>query len=264
MLAGLQAESRLAPRGDRRGQTNRALAFAAAVRVITRVHNNTADARADAHVTAATGLTDANVAVVSIAHGADGCLRVHGDHADFAGGQTDLRVRAFLSHQLSGVAGTANELAAAARNDLNVVDQRTERDVADRQGVARLDVRAFTADYGVAGLQVDRRQDVALLAVGVVEQRDERGAVRIVLDAGNLGRDAVLVALEVDHAVLDLVAAALMANGDLALLIAAGILLLAFQKGLFRRRLGDFLEGEHRHETSGRGSRLINTNSHFC
>ena len=156
------------------------------------------------------------------------------------------------------------ELAAAARNELDVVDQRAQRDVADRQRVARLDVRALAADHGVAGLQVDRRQDVALLAVGVVEQRDERGAVRIVLDAGNLGRDAVLVALEVDHAVLDLVAAALMANGDLALLIAAGILLLAFQKGLFRRRLGDFLEGEHRHETSGRGSRLINTNSHFC
>ena len=234
------------------------------MRVIARVHNHAADARTDAHVTGAAGLTDAHVAVISIAHGADGRLRVHGDHTNFAGGEANLRIRAFLRHQLSGVAGAADKLAAAARNKLDVVDQRAQRDVADRQGVARLDVRAFAADHGVAGLQVDRRQDVALLAVGVVEQRDERGAVRIVLDAGNLGRDAVLVALKVDHAVLDLVAAALVANGDLALLIAAGILLLAFQKGLFRRRLGDFLEGEHRHETSGRGSRLINTNSHFC
>ena len=124
MLAGLQAESRLAPRGDRRGQANRALAFAAAVRVIARVHNHAADARTDAHVTGAAGLTDAHVAVISIAHGADGRLRVHGDHANFAGGEANLRIRAFLRHQLSGVAGAADKLAAAARNKLDVVDQR--------------------------------------------------------------------------------------------------------------------------------------------
>ena len=64
-------------------------------------------------------------------------------------------------------------------------------------------------------LQPVRRDDVALLAVGVVQQRDPRGAVGVVLDVRDLGRHAVLVvATEVDDAVGALVAAALVAGGD--------------------------------------------------
>jgi hypothetical protein len=46
------------------------------------------------------------------------------------------------------------------------------------------------------------REDVAALAVGVLDQRDVAGAVRIVLDALDHALDAVLVATEVDDAVL--------------------------------------------------------------
>jgi hypothetical protein len=42
-------------------------------------------------------------------------------------------------------------------------------------------------------LQALRRQDVALLAIGEVQQRDPRGAVRVVLDVSDLRRHAVLV-----------------------------------------------------------------------
>src|SRR6266568_2319314 len=45
-----------------------------------------------------------------------------------------------------------------------------------------------------ADLQAIGRQNVALLAVHVVEQRDPRGAVRIVLDRGDAGRDVHFVA----------------------------------------------------------------------
>ena len=47
----------------------------------------------------------------------------------------------------------------------------------------------------------------------------------IVLDRGDLGGNAVLVALEIDDAVLAARAAALVADGDLALHVAAGVLL---------------------------------------
>ena len=50
-LAGLEAHCRLAPRGHRTGMSNRRFAFAAAVRVVVRVHDGAADGRADAHVT---------------------------------------------------------------------------------------------------------------------------------------------------------------------------------------------------------------------
>ena len=47
-------------------------------------------------------------------------------------------------------------------------------------------------------VEPDRAKNVALLAVGVVQQRDPRRAVRIVFDRRHLGRNARLVALEID------------------------------------------------------------------
>src|SRR5690606_814895 len=68
---------------------------------------------------------------------------------------------------------------------------------------------------------------------GVAQQRDVRGAVRIVLDALDAGGDAFLVALEVDQAVVLLVAAADVAGGDAAVVVAtAALALLLEQRGM--------------------------------
>ena len=64
------------------------------------------------------------------------------------------------------------------------------------------------------------REDVALLAVDVVEERDARGAVRIVLDRSDRGRNADLVAAPVDDAVALLVSTAAEAAGDAAVRVA--------------------------------------------
>src|SRR5262249_17994789 len=86
---------------------------------------------------------------------------------------------------------------------------------------------------------VVRRQDVALLAVEVVEQGDAAVAVRVVLDRRDLRLEVVLVPLEVDDAVLLLVAAAAMASGLAALVVAAAGVVLGREQRLLRRRLGD-------------------------
>ncbi len=75
---------------------------------------------------------------------------------------------------------------------------RAGRNKADRQRIAGQNVRAFAGLHGHADFQPDGVQDVALLAVGIVQQRDARRAVRVVLDGRDLRRDAVLVAAEID------------------------------------------------------------------
>src|SRR6266540_1265713 len=82
-----------------------------------------------------------------------------------------------------------------------------------------------------------RRQDVALLAVEVVEQRDPGGPVRVVLDRRHLGRHPVLVAAEVDDAVALLVATAAVPRGDAAVHVAPAGLRGGPQQRLLRRRL---------------------------
>jgi hypothetical protein len=71
-----------------------------------------------------------------------------------------------------------------------------------------------------------RREYVPLLAVRVLQQRDVGRAVRVVFDRGHPGRHAVLVALEIDDAVFLPVAAAMMADGDAPVYVAARRLLL--------------------------------------
>ena len=121
-------------------------------------------------------------------------------------------------------AGRPGQLGAAARPQLDGVDHGTGRDVAQRQVVAGLDVGVGARLHHVALRESLRRDDVALLAVQEVQQRDVRGAVRVVLDVRDLGVDAVLVvATEVDHPVGALVAATLVPGGDAAVRVAAAL-----------------------------------------
>jgi hypothetical protein len=94
------------------------------------------------------------------------------------------------------------------------VDYGTDRDVEQRQVVAGLDVSTGTCLNDVTLGQLVRGDDVALGAINVVQEGDASRAVRIVLDFGNAGVDAVLVvATEVDQTVLALVATTLVTGG---------------------------------------------------
>ena len=99
--------------------------------------------------------------------------------------------------------------------------------------------------HRVADLEAERMQDVALLAVGVGDERDARRAVRVVLDRRDLARDVELVALEVDDAVVALVAAAAPPRRQLAAVVAAARTLERLGQRLVRRRDGDLLERLH-------------------
>ena len=104
--------------------------------------------------------------------------------------------------KLAEAAGAARHLAALAGLQFDVVHDRADRDVAQLHGVARLDRRIRARADFVAGLHALGGEDVAALAIGILDQRDVAGAVRIVLETLDHALDAVLVALEVDDAVL--------------------------------------------------------------
>jgi hypothetical protein len=108
-----------------------------------------------------------------------------------------------------------------------------------------------TGAHPSALLQADRRDDVALLAVGVLEQRDASGPVRVVLDRDDTGRHAQLVALPVDDAVHALVAAATMAHGDPAKVVApAGLLERLEERALRFLALRQLLERRDAHASA--------------
>ena len=199
----------------------RGLAFAAAHRVVHRVHGDAPDAGRTAPPAVPPGLPEGHVLVIQVAHLSDHRPAVDVELAHLARRQPQLRVVPVPRHQLAVGARRTRHPGATPREQLHVVDVRAERDVLQRQAVPRTDLRVSARLHLHPDLQAIRRHDVAALAVGVVEQRDARRAVRVVLDAGDAGRDAVLGPAEVDDPIAPLVPAADPALRDVALVVAA-------------------------------------------
>ena len=259
--AGAVAHRGLAP-GRLGRHPRRGLALATAVRMVAWVHDDAADFRPLAHVAGAAGLAEVLVLVVEVADLADRGHALDADPADLARRQPDLGDVAFLGEELGRGAGGPDDLAALAGDELDVVDRRAERDLRDRQRVPDAGLGVGAGDDDVTDLQAVGQQHVALLAVAIEEQPDPGGAVRVVLDRREASRHADLVALEVDPAVVLLLAAAAVADGEPAGVVPAGAADLRLEQRLVRLVGRDLLEGRAGHlPKAGRG-RLVGAKRH--
>src|SRR5690606_28182920 len=107
----------------------------------------------------------------------------------------------------------------------DVVQREADGDVPEPVAVSDLRLGGVAREDLRADAQPHRSEDVALLAVGVVQERDAGAAVRIVFDRHDAGRDAVLLATEVDATVLALVSAAPEPGGGVAVVVPPARLL---------------------------------------
>ena len=242
--------------------TNRCAALATTVGMVAGVHNGTTAAGTHAHVALAACLAQVDVLVVDVGNLTDDCGAVHGHVAHLTGGQTNQSVAILLSHQLSHVASGTNQLSAAAGIQLDVVDDGTDGDVLEGQAVAGLDVGRLAADDHVAHLQAIGSNDVALDAIGVLDQSDECAAVRIVLESLDGSGHIGLLTLEVDDTILGAVAAALMTDGDTTGVVAAAVLLHGLQQAALGSDLGQDAVIRDGHAAAARSSGAILFDSH--
>src|SRR5512141_1717730 len=136
VLPGLVPLGGLAPRSA--GVTTAGgAAFAAAQRMVDRVHDDAADRGANAEPAIAAGLAERDLFVVEVADLADGRHAIDEDKPDFAGGQPKVGVLPFLRQDLDDRTRGTGDLSAFANLELDVVDERADRDVPDREGIAR-------------------------------------------------------------------------------------------------------------------------------
>src|SRR3954467_2636271 len=251
----------LAPR-RLRGHARRGLALAAAVRAVPRGHRDAPDRRTLPHVARAPGLAEALVLMVEVAVLADRRDAAERHAAHLARRQPDGGMVAFLGEQLGRRAGGPDDLATLAGDELDVVDGGAQRDVRQRQRVADAGLGPRSGDDDVPDLEPVGKEHVALLPVPVVEQADPRGAVRVVLDRRETGRHAELVALEVDPTVVGLLAAAAVADGEPALVVATRAALHRLEQGLVRLVGRDLVERRPGHPAATRRGRLVASQRH--
>ena len=120
----------------------------------------------------------------------------------------------------------------------------TYRNIGDRQSVSGFDVGIRAGVDHVAVFEPDRSDNVALIAVLILQQRDIGRPVGVVLNTDD-GRRRGVQAFEINDSVLLLVAAAPVANRDFAVAVASGVLLFYNGKRLFGGVLGYLLEGRN-------------------
>src|SRR5271170_3966886 len=232
LALGLQS-----PRAHRMRVALTGLAFTAAVGVIDRVHDDAAYRGTYTQPAHGAGLAEHAQVVFVVADLADRGAAIDMHLAHFARLQSQAGIHAFASRELRRSAGAARHLPALADLQFDVVHRAADRNVPQRHRVAGLDRRIRAGADLIAGLHALRRQNVAALAVLVEHQREMRGAVRIVFEALDHSRNPVLVALEINQTIALLVAAADVARGLAAGMVAgAGAILLGGQ-GLKRSAL---------------------------
>lgn len=129
------------------------------------------------------------------------------------------------------------------------MDRRTGRNILERQSIADENIGVWTTHDRLTDGEPDGLDDVALLAVRVVDQRDAGAAVRVILYRCNGARYAVFVTLEVDEAQLLLVTAAVMTYAERAGVIAAAGALLDSEQRLVRLVRRDVVGDELRRKT---------------
>ena len=127
------------------------------------------------------------------------------------------------------------------------------RNEAERQRISRQDIGAFTGLHRHADLKTHRVQDVTLLTIGVVQQRQACRAVGIVFDRRDSRGNAFFLAPEIHRAILLLVPSAAMPDGQLAVRIPPTGAFLWLKQCLFRRLLGDFALIQNGNKTPGTG-----------
>src|SRR5271168_3116218 len=240
------------------------LAFTAAVRVIHGVHGHAAHRRLNTAPTRAASFAKVFILVIEIAHLANRRRAIHGKFPYFTRRQFDQRQVALFAEQLRRSACRSHYLSATPWIQFQVVHLRAGRNVPELHGISRKNVRAFAGGNRSAYFEPHGMQNVALLAVGIVQERQIRAAVRVVLDGRNRGGHAGLVATEIHFAILLLVAAAAMPNDDLALIVAAASALFRLQQIFFRRLLGDMALVQDGHKPPRRCVWIKTLQSHRC
>ncbi len=91
-------------------------------------------------------------------------------------------------------------MPALARLKFDIMNQRSDGDVRERQAVARADFGLRSGKERITDLDPERSDNVAFLAVGIIQQGQARCPVGVIFNRRDPGRDVLLITLEIQNA----------------------------------------------------------------
>lgn len=202
--------------------------------MVDRVHCHAPDMRATTEPTASSGFSELLTFVLTVTDLADARSAKIIKLSDLSGRQSHQNMIAFFGHELCPHAGTAHQLGPFANLQLDVVDNRTQRNIDQGKAITGLDINIVPGNNGSAYGNTLGRQNVPFFSIGITQQGDIGGSVGIVFDRDHRRLNASLVSFEIDKPVLALMPAADMSCGQSTVIVSATGLHQAADKALFR------------------------------
>src|SRR5687768_7489117 len=239
-----------------------AFAFAAPVRMVDRIHDDTAYMGTAAEPSGASRLPDIDVLMIKIADLADGRCARRQNPPHFTRLEPHLHIPSVPAHDLCESSRAADQLTASSWLEFDVVNRRPQGHVGERQRIACPHFRIRTRLNDVPDLQTDRRKNVPLLSVLVRHEGDASRTVGIVLERRYLARNAKLVPPEVNLAVKPAMPGSTKADRGPSVVIPAAGPQVKGRQRFFRSLLRQLLRRDDRHSTAARRRWLIRFQSH--
>ncbi len=150
-----------------------------------------------------------------IAHLTDrrGTFHIHESH--FARSEFELCILALGGHDRRTTPGTADHLPPLADLNFDIGDDRPDRNVLQWEAIPHLDRSIRTGEDHLTNLHPFGREHIPLLPVDIMDERDERGTVRILFDRGDPPWNIEFVHLEIHQPIPPLVPTTLVTDRNL-------------------------------------------------
>src|SRR5690606_9159832 len=205
VLTSFVTFGRHTPRSNRMTST-RGSPFTTTVGVVNWVHSNTADGGAYTTPALSTCLAKNTQAMLGVTYFTQRRTALDANFPHLTGLQTHSCVGSFPSDQLCRTTGGTGNLPTLTRLEFDTVNRASQGNVAQRQRTTSTDGSIHTRQHFIACSQTFGCNNVTTLAIGILQQRDVGGAVRIILQALYNGFNAIFITLEIDQTVMLLVA----------------------------------------------------------
>ena len=134
----------------------------------------------DAQPTGTACFADRNILMLEIANLTNGCTAVDMYLTKLARRQSEECVLALSCHELGTCTSRTHQLCTLADLELNIVYHRADRNIQERQRVARFNIRIRTRNNLIANTETIRSYDITLLAIRLARERRASAAARIV------------------------------------------------------------------------------------
>ena len=136
------------------------------------------------------------------------------------------------------------------------MDHGSQWDIRQKKGIPYLRRGLLTTHDLLSDLKAFWSNDITLFSVGILHQCNAGTAVRIILNGHHLCGNAMLVPLEVDHAVHPLVTTSTVTHGHLTIVVTTTILPKRLQQRLVRLVGCDAVELRQHLVPHSRGNRV--------